>query len=112
MAKTERGFETRDMKDYDGRLFRLTESSFADAECVWLSPESSVVALARDAEAVQCHFNGLKLDRGDGTGWIDIPIPDEVSVHSDILLDRCMAKRLSEELAYFAKHGRMRELDY
>lgn len=111
MSKSERGFETRELKDYYGRPFGLSESSLDGADCVWLSPESAVMTMARDAEAVQRYLNGLRLDGGDGTGWIDIPLQDKVSIHSAILLDREMAKTLSDELAYFAEHGHMRELD-
>lgn len=98
--KQNRGFDLIEFKDSNGVECSLQESSRVTPH-IWLGCSSSnAKVMAINAEMV-----GLKTKQK--TGWIDYPIPEEVSTTTRMHLNRKQAKQVGWKLICFWLIGRI-----
>ena len=98
LKKTIRGFKRGEFKDADNTECSIQESSACGAY-IWLGVNKvDAQFLAKDAKKV-----GVATDRT--LGWIQYPIPPEVSLFSRMHLSQKQVKKLLPLLTHFAEHG-------
>lgn len=101
---TDRGFTIYNFTDCYGSSCSLQESSVADYEAVWLGiPFPMVRIMAADA----LKLNRLPLGH-PVEGWVDYILPDAVSIHSRMHLNREQAAQLIPLLQKFVDTGELR----
>lgn len=98
---TGRGFEYYEFKDINGYDCTIQKSSIATKNAIWLGLESaSPMILHGDATR-------LGIEHSETSGWVDYPIPEEVSLHTRMHLTQEQAKELAKMLWYFAESGEL-----
>lgn len=106
---TPRGFAHYTFTDRYNQACSLQESSLASEPAIWLGLDNAEPRImARDAEMM-----GLEeLLTPEGTperlnGWVDYPIPEEVSLSTRMHLTQSQAKDLIKLLKAFVKTGEL-----
>lgn len=96
---TKRGFSICEFIDRNGQACNLQKSSIATEDCVWLGLE--------DANPIVLHGDAKRLGVvTDATcGWVEYPIPTEVSLSTRMHLTKEQAYQLSLKLLEFAQSG-------
>lgn len=103
---TDRGFRLYEFKDRNGCECSIQKSSVATEDCVWIGLDSaSPKVLHGDATKLGVEHNAT-------SGWVDYPIPEEVSLNTRMHLTREQAKVLSKQLEYFAETGELPRIPY
>lgn len=110
---TPRGFKYLDFEDHYGNLCSLQESSACLSESsLWLSenlePGRSAIWLGVDKPTVKVMAkNAAKagIKTNETTGWIDVPLPKEVSIYSRMHLNREQVKSLIVHLQNWLNKG-------
>jgi hypothetical protein len=98
---TNRGFRFYEFKDRYGYNCKIQKSSIATEHAIWLGLESaSPKALHGDATRLGVQHN-------ETCGWVDFPIPDEVSLNTRMHLTQEQAKKLGKMLLHFAESGEL-----
>lgn len=103
-AKTGRGFPVVYFKDYYGAKSSLQASSLAlcaepGVSAVWLGVDKvEPRVMAKDAAKV-----GVKTE--ETTGWVDYPVPEEVSLNARMHLDRKQVAALIGHLQSWLETG-------
>ena len=98
---TNRGFRFYEFEDRNGYNCTIQKSSAATEDSIWLGLESaSPQALHGDATKL-----GVKHDKT--CGWVDFPIPEEVSLNTRMHLTQDQAKELGKMLLHFAESGEL-----
>ena len=98
---THRGFRFYEFKDHNEYACSIQKSSIATDDCIWLGLESaSPQALHGDAKKLGVKTNAT-------SGWVDIQIPDEVSLNTRMHLNRDQAKHLGKMLLRFSEVGEL-----
>lgn len=108
-TRNERGFKAARFRDrYDDECI-LQKSSLAGEDCVWLGRTNvTPKLLARDALAMgREDLLPLPGTPDRCTGWVDFPLPLEVSLHTRMHLTQEMARELGEALLRFAESGKL-----
>jgi len=98
-TKTIRGFDYIEFTDYYGNSCSLQKSSLATKDCVWLGindPRPKV--LATQAKA-------LNISTNETEGWVDYPIPADVSISTKMHLNREQVAELIPILQNFVETG-------
>lgn len=105
---TKRGFGKLLFSDYYNKKCSLQMSSVSSDECVWLGIEDAEprilttdairLGVIKDKDAPRNPF-------GDPCGWIEYPVPQEVSFTTRMHLTREQAKQLALQLLKFALCG-------
>lgn len=105
---TKRGFGKLLFSDYYNKKCSLQMSSAANDECIWLGIEDAEprilttdairLGVIKDKDAPRNFF-------GDPCGWIEYPVPQEVSFTTRMHLTREQAKQLALQLLKFALCG-------
>lgn len=94
--KTHRGFSVIEFKDMYDNECSIQDSSLAADRCIWLGVNKPTLRILAS-----------KVRKGD-TGWVDYPIPEDVSIYSRMHLNREMATKLIEVLQRFVETGNIR----
>jgi len=96
-----RNFRFYQFSDNNDQACTIQKSSSALNDCIWLGLESaSPKALHGDATKLGVNHN-------ETCGWVDFPIPEEVSLNTRMHLTRDQAKKLGEMLLWFADVGEL-----
>lgn len=96
-----RGFRFYEFKDRNGYDCTLQKSSIATEDCVCVGLESaSPIVLHSDATKL-----GIKHNKT--CGYVDYPIPKEVSLNTRMHLTQSQAKELGKALIYFSETGEL-----
>ena len=99
--RTERGFAISNFIDYYGKKSSIQKSSIVEPECIWLGIENAEPKImARDAHK-------LGIETKESVGWIDYPVPDQVSIRTRMHLTRRMVFNLLPQLIKFVIIGRL-----
>ena len=98
-TKTNRGFGLIEFEDFYGKKCSLQKSSIATEDCIWLG--------INDAEPIILASQAAKLgiSTKETTGWINYPIPEEVSLHTRMHLSREQVAELLPYLQMFVEIG-------
>lgn len=99
LKRTRRGFSIVSLCDYYGNECSIQKSSLATEECIWLGvndPKPKIMA-SKAAE------HGVVTK--ETTGWIDYPIPEEVSLTTRMHLTRDQVAMLLPYLHAFVENG-------
>ena len=100
-TKTNRGFDLIKSVDLYGIKFSIQKSSLATEDAIWFGIDDvKPEIMAKDAPK----FN---LDNGNGTGWVDYPLPKEVLLHARMHLTREMVEKIIPILQNFVKTGKI-----
>lgn len=109
MKKTNRGFKKMTFEDRYNDECSLQESSLATENAIWFGiedPKPQIMA----SDAVKLGHEDL-LDESKGpekfNGWVEWPIPDEVSLSTRMHLTVPLIEELLPYLNYFAITGRL-----
>lgn len=109
LLKTNRGFSKIEFTDSYKELCSLQQSSAigddGDDSYLWLgiqNPDAKI--LKRDALQL-----GLPLPKGEISGWMEYPIPKEVSLTTRMHLNRKQVKALVKELSQWLESGDFNE---
>lgn len=98
---TGRGFRFYEFKDLNGYSCAIQKSSIATENAIWLGLESaSPMILHRDATM-------LGIEHNKTCGWVDYPIPEEVSLNTRMHLTQEQAMELGKMLIHFAESGEL-----
>jgi len=100
-SRTSRGFAWGSFQDSYGVECRLSKSSAASADYVWLGvcdPNPQILATQARAHGVET---------SETCGWVPYPIPKAVSIRTEMHLNRRQAKALGEALLKFAATGEL-----
>ena len=89
--RTSRGFDYREFTDTYGMKCSIQESSAACVQAIWLGID--------DPQP--------KYFPGNGTGWHDYELPDNVLVSTRMHLDRKTVKKILPVLQKFAETGEL-----
>lgn len=101
---TARGFRFYDFVDRNGHECTIQKSSIATENAIWLGLESaSPKILHGDATK-------LGIEHNESSGWVDYPIPEEVSMNTRMHLTQDQAMQLGEMLIHFAESGELPRL--
>ncbi len=104
--KTERGFELIEFYDTNNQVCTVQQSSIASENRIWLGLKTASPSVMKtDAQRM-----GLSLD-GDATGWMDYPIPDEVSLNTRMHLNREQVQDLVLKLQQWLDSGSFEEVE-
>jgi hypothetical protein len=98
--ETERGFRGYEFIDRYGNECSIQDSSIATEDCIWFGindPKPQIMV----SQARQFGVD----PKGETTGWVPYPIPDEVSIWTRMHLTRDQVRDLMPVLQYFADHG-------
>ncbi len=98
--KTNRFFRIGTFKDRYGTACSIQESSLATEDCVWLGVD--------DADPKIMAVDAIKLGmdtKGQTTGWVPYPLPEEVGCSTRMHLTKPMAEELILVLSHFVKTG-------
>ena len=88
---TSRGFQYIEFSDQKGQVCSIQESSLY-YPCVWIGlNDASPMIMASKAQA-----NGIPTK--ETTGWINYPIPDDVSISTRMHLDKRMLRKFIDTL--------------
>ena len=104
IGRTSRGFEIIKFRDRYDVPCSLQMSSLADFEqpgisAVWIGTDTAQPkVMAREAAQV-----GVKTT--ETTGWVDYPIPDQVSLNTRAHMDRTQVKALIDHLQAWLENG-------
>ncbi|MDY7540731.1 hypothetical protein QN372_18190 [Undibacterium sp. RTI2.1] len=98
-TRTPRGFAKIDFVDRYGAACSLQKSSLATEDAVWLGVNNASPKI----KASQAAAHGL--DAGDGTGWVEFPIPQEVSLTTKMHLTKEQVVELLPHLQRFVESG-------
>lgn len=102
-STNDRGFAFYEFKDMYGTECKLLKSSAALTDAIWLG--------VKDAEPMIMVSDAIKLGLPSELyshrkgGWMKYPIPQEVSLNTQMHLSRPMAQRLIEVLQQFVDTG-------
>ncbi len=105
---TKRGFTKLLFSDYYNKRCSLQMSSASSEECIWLGIENAEPRiLTTDAIKLGVIENGdaPRNHYGDPCGWLEYPVPQEVSFTTRMHLTREQAKQLALQLLKFALCG-------
>jgi len=94
--KTVRGFDLATFTDLYGEKCRLQKSSLATKDAVWLGIDDLKVKILASRLAPEL------------TGWVDLPLPEQVHIVGRMHLDRDMAGTLAQALQHFADTGEIK----
>ena len=107
---SKRGFDKLLFKDYYNNGCSLQISSLASDECVWLGIENAQpriltrdairLGLLKEAEAPHNCY-------GEPCGWVEYPVPEEVSFTTRMHLSRKQILKLALKLLEFAFCGKI-----
>ena len=111
VKRTERGFALAEFTDRYGNECSIQDSSLATEACIWLGiAEPKVQMMARDAARLGLAYPlAPERDPGRLNGWVDFPLPDEVSILARMHLTQAQAKALLPLLRRFIKTGSIAE---
>ena len=98
---TSRNFRFYEFKDSYGFDCTIQKSSLATSDCIWLGLQSA------SAKVLHGDATRLGIDHDKTCGWVDYPIPEEVSLNTRMHLTREQAGDLSRMLAYFSSVGEL-----
>jgi hypothetical protein len=94
---TERGFARIDFEDRNGEKCSLQQSSAGSESCIWLGvTKPRAQFLHGDAKKVGVETTAF-------CGWVDYPIPPEVSLFSRMHLNEAQVKALIGHLQTWLK---------
>lgn len=97
---TARFFRIGTFKDRYKKECSIQESSLAEDHCVWLGIDNA------DPQIMAADAIKLGLDtKGQTTGWMPYPLPEEVTFNTRMHLTQEMAEELIPILTYFVKTG-------
>ena len=101
LKHTHRGFRYYEFEDRNGHKCTLQKSSVATEDCIWLGLE--------DANPQCLHGDAKKLgvDTDATSGWVEYPIPEEVSLNTRMHLTQEQAGILAKQLSVFAETGEL-----
>ena len=99
LKKTNRGFSLISFTDRYGAKCSLQDSSLATEAALWFGID--------DANP---QIMASKTPQG-GTGWVDFPIPEDVSLTTRMHLTQDQVRELLPVLQRFAKTGTIREVE-
>ena len=103
---THRGFALIQFEDRYGATCTIQKSSMISPEAIWFGVENAdPKIMAADAEKF-----GI-VDPGDGTGWIEYPIPREVLINTRMHLTQDQVIDLLPILQHFAETGELPEIE-
>lgn len=102
MTKTHRGFALIEFRDRYDLPCSLQKSSIATEDCIWLGV-SEVTPKIMASDAIKL---GIPTG-GQTTGWIDVVLPEEVSLSSRMHLTQEMAAALIPVLQKFVETGEL-----
>lgn len=97
---TARFFRVGTFKDRYKKECSIQESSLAEEACLWLGIDN--------AEPQIMATDAIKLGmdtKGQTTGWVPYPLPEEVTFNTRMHLTQEMVEELIPILAYFVKTG-------
>lgn len=106
---THRGFEVVRFKDFNEQECSIQQSSIWLEDCnnavggsaLWIGvDDAKPMILAKDAIK-------LGLETSQQNGWIDYPIPDEVSLHTRIHVNREQVAGLIDRLTKWLKTSKL-----
>lgn len=103
-TKTERGFAMYEFKDRNGVPCSLQKSSVATEDCIWLGVDDAA------PKVMAIHAAGLGIQTQEITGWVDYPLPKEVSLRTRMHLNQEQARALIPILQAFADGGELSPL--
>lgn len=101
IKKTQRNFPYAEFTDRYGKKCSIQLSSLADDRCIWLgvdNPEPKIMA------SVAAGY-GVKTE--ETTGWVEYPIPEQVSINTRMHLNMEQVEMLLPILKRFAKTGEL-----
>lgn len=98
---TGRGFRFYEFKDFNGHECTIQKSSIANENAIWLGLESA------SPKILHCDATRLGIEHNKTCGWIDYPIPHEVSLNTRMHLTKEQAKELAKMLLHFAESGEL-----
>jgi hypothetical protein len=104
--KTKRGFVLVEFHDKNNQVCTIQESSLASENCIWLGLDKvSPCVMRSDAQKL-----GLPLPDEDTTGWMDYPIPSQVSLNSRMHLNRGQVQDLVLKLQQWLDSGSLEQV--
>ena len=102
--KTSRGFILKNFNDDYGEKCSLQESSSCIPH-IWLGVHTPAAKIMwKDAQALGLNLSKKSAESNE-CGWCDYPIPETVLLSSRMHLNQDQAKRLAQELLFFAENG-------
>jgi NTP pyrophosphatase (non-canonical NTP hydrolase) len=102
LGKTSRGFGIIEFKDTNGRACSVQESSLATESRVWLGLDGANPQIM----AAHAAAHGVKTDRTEG--WVPYPIPDAVSLDTQMHLNREQVAALIPVLQAWLADGELK----
>ena len=98
---TGRGFRIYEFEDRNNHKCTIQKSSIATEQAIWLGLES--------ASPMLLHGDATKLgiEHNENSGWVEYPIPDEVSLNTRMHLTQEQARELGKMLLHFADSGEL-----
>lgn len=102
--KTSRGFILKKFNDAYEEKCSLQESS-ACVPHIWLGVHTPAAKIMwKDAQALGLNLPKISPET-NACGWCHYPIPETVFLNSRMHLNQEQAKRLAQELLFFAENG-------
>jgi len=100
IKETNRGFGLIEFTDFYKNECHIQDSSLAEHSCIWMGIRNPKIRiLCSDA-------NRIGIDtKGQSTGWMDYPIPENVLISSAMHLSQDQVKKILPVLKYFAETG-------
>lgn len=99
VVHTDRGFAHYTFEDRYQNLCRISKSSIATEDCIWLGIiDAKPIVMASDAHKVGVVTKETK-------GWVPYPIPEEVLLHTEMHLTRDQVRMLLPKLIEFVETG-------
>lgn len=96
-----RGFSFYEFEDRNNYKCTIQKSSIATENAIWLGLES--------ASPMLLHGDATKLgiDHNKSSGWVEYPIPEEVTLNTRMHLNQDQARKLGKMLIHFADSGEL-----
>jgi hypothetical protein len=105
-STTQRGFSLGKFTDRYNHECSIQHSSLATEDCIWLGISKAKPIIMKS------HAERLNLDMssyGEGEGWMEYKLPDEVNISTRMHLTQEMAGELAVQLKRFSETGRIFE---
>jgi len=96
---TNRGFSLIKFKDRYNNDCSIQESSLATEDCIWIGIDDP------NPQIMASQAKEFGVETNETTGWVDYPIPEEVSLNTRMHITRDQAKEIIEVLQIFVETG-------